>query len=50
MYTKITKKSVLRAVGTDEKEQMARSMHKLKAAVHGVVSPAGLFEAKNAPM
>ena len=50
MYTKITKKSVLRAVGTDEKEQMARSMHKLKAAVHGVVSPAGLLEAKNAPM
>ena len=43
-------REVLRAVGTDEKEQMARSMHKLKAAVHGVVSPAGLLEAKNAPM
>ena len=37
---------VLRAVGTDEKEQMARTMHKLKAAVHAVVSPAGLLEAK----
>ena len=25
-------------------------MHKAKAAVHEVVSPAGLLEAKNAPM
>ena len=50
MYAKITKKSVLGAVGTDEKEQIARTMHELKAAVHEVVSPAGLLEAKNAPM
>ena len=43
-------REVLRAVGADEKEQMARTMHKLKAVVHEVVSPAGLLEAKNAPM
>ena len=43
-------REVLRAVGTDEKEQMARTMHKLKATVHEVMSPAGLLEAKNAPM
>ena len=43
-------REVLRAVGTDEKQQMVRRMHKAKAAVHEVVSPAGLLEAKNAPM
>ena len=43
-------REVLRAVGTDEKEQMVRTMHKVKAAVHEVVSPVGLLEAKNAPM
>ena len=37
---------MLRAGGTDEKERMVRTMHKLKAAVHAVVSPAGLLEAK----
>ena len=41
---------MLRAVGTDEKEQLACAMHKLKVVVHEVVSPAGLLEAKNAPM
>ena len=50
MYAKVTKKSVLRAGGPDEKEQMVRTMHELKAVVHAVVSPAGLLEAKNAPM
>ena len=29
---------------------MARTMHNLRGAVHAVVSPAGLLEAKNAPM
>ena len=43
-------REVLRAVGTDEKEQMVRTMRELKVAVHEVVSPAGLLEAKNAPM
>ena len=43
-------KRVLRAGGPDEKEQLACAMHKLKAVVHEVVSPAGLLEAKNAPM
>ena len=43
-------REVLRAVGTNEKEQMVRTMHELKAAVHEVISPAGLLEAKNAPM
>ena len=43
-------REVLRAVGTDEKEQMVRTMHELKVVVHEVVSPAGLLEAKNAPM
>ena len=41
---------MLRAVGTDEKEQAVRTMHELKVVVHEVVSPAGLLEAKNAPM
>ena len=41
---------MLRAGGPDEKEQLACAMHKLKAVVHEVVSPAGLLEAKNAPM
>ena len=41
---------MLRAGGPDEKEQMARSMHKLKVVVREVVSPAVLLEAKNAPM
>ena len=50
MYAKITKKSVLRAGGPDEKEQLACAMHELKVVVHEVVSPAGLLEAKNAPM
>ena len=43
-------REVLRAVGTDEKEQMVRTMHELKVVVHEVVSPVGLLEAKNAPM
>ena len=34
----------------DEKEQLACAMHELKVVVHEVVSPAGLLEAKNAPM
>ena len=42
--------SVLRAGGPDEKDQLARAMHQLKVVVHEVVSPAGLLEAKNAPM
>ena len=41
---------MLRAGGPDEKEQLACAMHKLKVVVHEVVSPAGLLEAKNAPM
>ena len=41
---------MLRAVGTNEEEQMVRTMHELKIVVHEVVSPAGLLEAKNAPM
>ena len=41
---------MLRAGGTDEKEQLACAKHKLKVVVHEVVSPAGLLEAKNAPM
>ena len=43
-------REVLRAVGTDEKEQMVRTMDELKVVVHEVVSPAELLEAKNAPM
>ena len=43
-------REVLRAVGTDEEEQMVRTMHELKVVVHEVVSPAGLLEAKTAPM
>ena len=42
--------SVLRAGGPDEKEQLACAMHKLKVVMHEVVSPAGLLEAKTAPM
>ena len=41
---------MLRAGGPDEKEQLACAMHKLKVVMHEVVSPAGLLEAKNAPM
>ena len=41
---------MLRAGGPDEKEQMVRTMNELKVVVHEVVSPAGLLEAKNAPM
>ena len=41
---------MLRAGGPDEKEQLACAMHELKVVVHEVVSPAGLLEAKNAPM
>ena len=41
---------MLRAGGPDEKEQTACAMHELKVVVHEVVSPAGLLEAKNAPM
>ncbi len=41
---------MLGAGGPDEKEQMVRTMHELKVVVHEVVSPAGLLEAKNAPM
>ena len=42
-------RELLRTVGTDKKEQIAGAMHKLKAAVHEVVSPAWLVEAENAP-
>ena len=41
---------MLRAGGPDEKEQLACAMHELKVVVHEVLSPAGLLEAKNAPM
>ena len=41
---------MLRAGGPDEKEQLACAMHELEVVVHEVVSPAGLLEAKNAPM
>ena len=41
---------MLRAGGPDEKEQLACAMHKLKVVMHEVVRPAGLLEAKNAPM
>ena len=43
------KKNVLRACGADEKERVARAIHKLKVAVHAVVPPVVLLEAKNAP-
>ena len=41
---------MLRAGGPNEKEQLACAMHELKVVVHEVVSPAGILEAKNAPM
>ena len=41
---------MLRAGWPDEKEQLACATHKLKVVVHEVVSPAGLLEAKTAPM
>ena len=34
----------------DETEQVVHAMHELTVLVHEVVSPAGLLEAKNAPM
>ena len=40
---------MLRACGADEKERVARAIHKLKVAVHAVVPPVVLLEAKNAP-
>ena len=40
---------MLRASGPDEKERVARAIHKLKVAVHAVVPPVVLLEAKNAP-
>ena len=40
---------MLRACGANEKERVARAIHKLKVAVHAVVPPAVLLEAKNAP-
>ena len=40
---------MLRACGADEKERVARAIHKLKAVVHAVVPPVVLLEAKNAP-
>ena len=43
------KKTVLTACGADEKERVARAIHKLKVVVHAVVPPVGLLEAKNAP-
>ena len=43
------KKKVLRACGADEKERVARAIHKLKAVVHAVVPPVVLEGAKNAP-
>ena len=43
------KKKVLRACGANEKERVARAIHKLKVVVHAVVPPVVLVEAKNAP-
>ena len=40
---------MLRACGADEKERVARAIHKLKVAVHAVVPPVGLLDATNAP-
>ena len=40
---------MLRACGADEKERVARAIHKLKVAVLAVVPPVVLLEAKNAP-
>ena len=39
---------MLRACGADEKERVARAIHKLKVAVHMVVFPVGGLKAKNA--
>ena len=39
---------MLRACGADEKERVARAIHKLKDVVHAVVPPVVLLEAKNA--
>ena len=40
---------MLRACGADEKERVARAIQKLKVALHAVVPPVVLLEAKNAP-
>ena len=37
------KNNVLRACGADEKERVARAIHKLKVAVHAVVPPVVLL-------
>ena len=39
---------MLRSCGADEKERVARAIHKLKVAVHAVVPPVVLLEAKDA--
>ena len=43
------KTKVLRSCGADEKERIARAIHKLKAVVYAVVPPIVLPEDKNAP-
>ncbi len=40
---------MLRACGADEKERVARAIHKLKVVVHAVVPAVVPLEAKNAP-
>ena len=40
---------MVRAYGADEKDRVARAIHKLKVVVHAVVPPVVLLEAKNAP-
>ncbi len=40
---------MLRACGADEKERVARAIHKLTVVVHAVVPPVVVLEAKDAP-
>ena len=42
------KKELLRACGADERERIARAIHKLKVPVHAFVFAIWLLEAKNA--
>ena len=47
--SKIRNKKMLIACGANEKERIARSIHKLKVVVHAVVVPVGLLDAKAGP-
>ena len=40
---------MLRACGANEKERVARAVHKLNVVVHAVPPPVVLLEGKNAP-